>query len=62
MIPVTSTHIAVLTVPVSPADGIIVTEDTEAHTVRITAPGNTPQEARAKIRDFLDAARAAAQE
>jgi hypothetical protein len=63
-IPVDSVHTARLTVPVSAveADHIAVSEDPVAHTMTFTATdADSPQEARQKIKDFLDAARAAAQ-
>ena len=63
MIPVDSAHTATLTVPVSaaPADAIIVVEDKISHTLSFSAVSSTsPADARQKIRDFLEAARTAA--
>jgi hypothetical protein len=61
LIPVVSVHTATLTVPVSanPAEAVVCIEDPIAHTIAITARGDTPAQARQKIRQFLQDALAA---
>lgn len=63
-IPVTSTHTATLSVPVSgdPASAVIASMSGDGRTMVFTAQGGSPAAARQLIRDFLDAARAAAQD
>lgn len=62
MIPVTSIHTATLTVPLSgnQADAIHIMVAPDGRSVAFSATGDTPAQARDKIRGFLDDAAAAA--
>jgi hypothetical protein len=62
-IPVATTHLATLTVPVSgnPAQKVEVSAASDGRSVTFQATGASPEEAQAKIRGFLQAALAATQ-
>lgn len=62
-IPVSTTHTAILTVPISgnPAQKVEVAAASDGRSVTFSAGGPTPEAAQAKIKQFLQDALAAAQ-